>query len=1111
MDYTTKTAIKTKKSTKKEKLWYNSSMMIVAIVLLLFGNLIVVVDATYNNNRRRTSSVSFISKSTNYNHNHKRRQPTQPTQFFLSQQDHKKSSRLYENNKKEEEQRSTSMNDVLSFLPFFANQQKATQKRKEEKEEKKNLQQQQEKTIPPPTATTTVTTTTRMPLGTIFDSRDYIFTTATNIRSYEWTIKQAGELFEDLYDAAFGISMMNTNNDNNKDSSDRMRINNDDDSSSTMFSSSSSSLSCYELGQIVIVPYQKELWDTALYGIGQRYDVYDGQQRIVTLCLLLAALRDTFRGEYGMKDTVDEITDNLLYPAKVRKQSLPRMDLVRKNQNIPFQQIIQGTTNNNSNNSNDDDTTTATSNNDSSSSGKQQQESNKKSTITKSTTKSNTNNRIVDNYEWLLERISQSFTGENSKAQRIQFLDYLLENVYLLVCIPESDYIARNIVLGQSKGMDNEPIDDFKGLVCFRYTQKEDAMYDVFERWDNLASVPSSSSVSDDDDKNRDASSSVGRDIIATTCRLRTMAALRRKIGKNQEEVKAMELWLKQTLWYQNSNNKNAALIVDGKDFFLQQIQPACSILYMFRTLELENMLQYCDCSSEETGNTVQLQMTFKSRLRFLQSLVTNFAVTKDIEMVLVEALLVMKTNNNNNNKDSSITMKDMDDFFALLELTAMEFIMMKPTPTRRLQRCFELLDTLFLVVFKNNDNKKDGLLFSTAKQELMQKEVTVDETTTITTTTTSSFSNSLLQWLVTNDFGSTTTGKRMAMALLERMNTHLLIEDNTNLEIPDAFFDTTANNYVETILPPRATKKRVDDDELYWIRQWTNYDRNTWVYKLANLCLLSSGNNKKKKWIALSFPKKRERYQEELLWPLTNALINEKDWNSESISNQQIVLQELLHAIWGLSSSPSKQQQNDTITSSSSSSSSSSMDNNENEEVSKEQENDTITSSSSSSLMDNNENEEVSKQQENDAITSSSSSSLMDNNENKDVVEDNNNNDDDRTIETTSATTTTTTTASMATTTIAATTSHLSSLSNIVKGTKLEYYWDDEHQWCKARVMEEPIVIQSNNDKNEMMVTLYFEQDSFLEKGIVLRSDSTSSATPDETDGITKTRWRII
>jgi len=44
-----------------------------------------------------------------------------------------------------------------------------------------------------------------------------------------------------------------------------------------------------------------------------------------------------------------------------------------------------------------------------------------------------------------------------------------VELFVVLVCIPETSRIARNIVMSQGrKGMDNEAIDDFKGLVCFR-------------------------------------------------------------------------------------------------------------------------------------------------------------------------------------------------------------------------------------------------------------------------------------------------------------------------------------------------------------------------------------------------------------------------------------------------------------------------------------------------------------------------------------------------------------------------------------------------------------------------------------------------------------------
>jgi hypothetical protein len=100
---------------------------------------------------------------------------------------------------------------------------------------------------------------------------------------------------------------------------------------------------------------------------------------------------------------------------------------------------------------------------------------------------SNANARILHNFIHLSKRLSLLSTRE-----RLRLLDYIVERVYLLVCIPETSRIgkslkvlivlslrsknsqyffspARNIVMSQGrKGMDNEPVDDFKGLVCFR-------------------------------------------------------------------------------------------------------------------------------------------------------------------------------------------------------------------------------------------------------------------------------------------------------------------------------------------------------------------------------------------------------------------------------------------------------------------------------------------------------------------------------------------------------------------------------------------------------------------------------------------------------------------
>ena len=184
----------------------------------------------------------------------------------------------------------------------------------------------------------------------------------------------------------------------------------------------------YELSQIVLVPME---WDKDLYGLGNRYDVFDGQQRLVSLCLIFAALRESFEGDKEMEDSVRELS-NMLNPPKVRKADVLRIQLHKRDNQI-LSQILKN-------------------------------ELKEFGDMYKDVSKLTRANRsILKNYQRFCARIQ-----ELSFDERVELLDFMIENVHLLVCIPESPVIARNLVTAQGKGMDNEPIDDFKGLVCFR-------------------------------------------------------------------------------------------------------------------------------------------------------------------------------------------------------------------------------------------------------------------------------------------------------------------------------------------------------------------------------------------------------------------------------------------------------------------------------------------------------------------------------------------------------------------------------------------------------------------------------------------------------------------
>ena len=113
-----------------------------------------------------------------------------------------------------------------------------------------------------------------------------------------------------------------------------------------------------------------------------------------------------------------------------------------------------------------------------------------------------------------------------------------------------------------------------------------------------------------------------------------------------------------------------------------------------------------------------------------------------------------------------------------------------------------------------------------------------------------------------------------MAIVLLECMNSYLILTTTTTTNLDD---NLDNNNYiVETIILPKDVHKCVNDDELYWIKQWKNYDRTISVPKLSNLCLLTKKKKLTMEQITSYFPIKKKHYQNKIL--LTNTVCNKKD-----------------------------------------------------------------------------------------------------------------------------------------------------------------------------------------------------------------------------------------
>lgn len=511
-------------------------------------------------------------------------------------------------------------------------------------------------TLPDSPESGSKTVTTRLPVGTIFESRDYILTTANNVRGYEWRLKEVDELLDDLTDSAIGFGQVDDSN-----------LSRD-----------------YELSQITLVPLD---WNQTLYGIGGRFDVYDGQQRLVTLCLIFSALREAFANDSDMEDTVDELT-RMINPPKVRKDDIMRLEL-NKRDNEMFRRILL-----------QEDIPAFT---------KKQMQS-----------LSATNRRVLDNFGHILSRIFL-----RSKEDRLKLLDYIIEHVFMLVCIPENESIARNIVMAQGKGMNTEPIDDFKGLLCFRYTTEESDAYKIFDKWDDLAAMPDLEA------------GSVGRDIISSACLLRASVLLRTKIRKS-DQLFALENWLRGRIVEEKC---------DGTTFFSDYVKPASLLLGRYRLGEFFTM----NFLSKSNAHPF-LRNSIAVRLEFIRALTTSVTTTKELEMIVLELMLRAASMPGS----KPLALKELDDYLLAVERLALWMAIVKPTASQRFQRCFTLLDVI------NDDNVDDSLSLCLSQEE----------------------NRNLRESISIIDFGVTAAGRKTANAILRRLNSYIFLKNGR--EIPN-------------------------------------------------------------------------------------------------------------------------------------------------------------------------------------------------------------------------------------------------------------------------------------------------------------------------------------
>jgi hypothetical protein len=139
--------------------------------------------------------------------------------------------------------------------------------------------------------------------------------------------------------------------------------------------------------------------------------------------------------------------------------------------------------------------------------------------------------------------------------------------------------------------------------------------------------------------------------------------------------------------------------------------------------------------------------------------------------------------------------------------------------------------------------------------------------------------------------FGATGSGKRLAAAILKRMNAHFMIKDGT--EVPH-----DQESSVDAILPEKIPK---GSD---WDQQWTEEQHEEWIHCLGNLALISKNINRggkrggKKDFDSTSWEAKLNVYKKET-WPLTQELNDLRVWSVDAVSDRQKLLLSLLELIW--------------------------------------------------------------------------------------------------------------------------------------------------------------------------------------------------------------------
>jgi len=416
--------------------------------------------------------------------------------------------------------------------------------------------------------------------------------------------------------------------------------------------------------------------------------------------------------------------------------------------------------------------------------------------------KTHRNNKFITDVDRRVSEVYGLFSrrvNELGDEGASRFFDYLRGSVFLLVSIPPNARMARNMVVGQSRGKNFEPVDEIKGLVCFSLIADESKQDEALGKWTELQD-------------------SVGRHILERACVALAQGELCEALRRDGE-FDLMEKYARQ------DTNANG---YDGSAFFECKIYRAACLLKDFRDNRVD------------VGNAVD-----PPSLTFLKA-ACDIPASKEIELVVLAMLMIASPDR-------------QARLLKQLERIALWMMLARPKLPLRRKRCFRIIECLRT----DSELLEDNLKLSSDEKE------------------------SIRQHLNEYNFGKTSSGRKLAMALLDGLNEHQArLHNQANIQ------PVVSTLQVEHVLPQKW------EGNPSWKEEWEREDAERWLHRIGNLVLLNQKVNSKISNGAFSI---KQADLGNSVYPLTRYISKQHSWDAKVVEANHFEVCRLAAEVWHL------------------------------------------------------------------------------------------------------------------------------------------------------------------------------------------------------------------